>query len=278
MEVQEKLQNLFKLLDDDSPEIQKILRQQLLENALEVIFNQFQYIELVDEVCITRFEGVLNEIHINLVLEGFQQIKENSLEDIDLEKCMLLMSYWNDNNVNILKTIQELDNLADEISIGMPKKGHPLGFIDHINYYLFKEFGYQGESQDYYNPENYYLHHLLETKKGIPITLSIFYMLISKRLGIPVYGVSLPEHFLLKFFNEDDEIFFDPFYGGKIYSKENCMSVGGSSNFQDVDRVLMDCTNLEIFTQVLKNLYQIYASQENVQKRDQIKEILAVIK
>jgi regulator of sirC expression with transglutaminase-like and TPR domain len=274
--VQEKLQNLFRLVDDDSAEIQKILRQQLLENAIEVMFNRLNYIETLNEVHIDRFRAILDEIHIDLVLHGFRQIKDISLEDIDLEKCMLLLSYWNDNNANISKTIQELDSLADEISIGIPTKGHPLGFIDHINYYLFVEFGFAGKGKDNYNPDSYYLNHLLTTKKGIPITISIFYMLIAKRLGFPVYGVSLPEHFVLKFYNDEDEIFFDPFNGGKIYSKEDCLDFFKNTDYRDFDSILNGCSNLEVFRQILDNLYQMFSTQENVEKRNQVKEIITV--
>lgn len=279
IEVQEKLQNLFKLLDDDSLEIQNILRDQLLQNASEVIFNQHRYRAQLDNFHIARFNYIVNELHFPLVKKALHQLVDSSLEDIDLEKGMLLLSYWRDNTLDTFNISGKLDQISREISIGIPLKGHPLSFLDHLNYFLFQEYNFTGNKLDYYNPDNSYLDKVLQTKKGIPITLSILYMLVASRLGMPVFGVPMPAHFILKFYNDEDEIFFDPYYGGKIYSRQICLSYLENARSENVNEILSGCSNVDIIKRVLRNLKLAYSSYEPDAKRvEEIETLLDVLR
>lgn len=258
--LQEKLTHLLTLMDDDSPEIQKILREEILSHGLDIILNKDDYISSLDGNDLAHFNQILDDLHQEIVFAAFSQLLDASLDEIDLEKSILLLSYWDKSQISCLKLRSLLDELADEVSQDMPHAGHPLGFIDHINKVLFQKYHFRGNAKDYYNPNNSYLHRIFETGLGIPISLSIIYILVAKRLNFPVFGVCMPAHFILKFDNGEDEIFFDPFYGGKVYSRQTCLDYMKGFTIDDPNEILEGCSTLEIVKRVLRNLYLNYSS------------------
>src|SRR5205814_1427117 len=87
---------------------------------------------------------------------------------------------------------------------------------------LFHELGFHGNSKHYYDPQNSYLHLVLERRTGIPITLSVVAMALGQRCGLDVQGVGLPGHFIAKVVDGDSEILFDPFHGGRRLTPTDC--------------------------------------------------------
>ena len=87
--------------------------------------------------------------------------------------------------------------------------------LDAINYVMFQEEGFRGNTSNYYNPNNSYIDKVLETRQGIPITLCILYMLIAKRVGVFLEPINFPRHFLLRLKIKDEDIFIDVFQKGK---------------------------------------------------------------
>ncbi len=267
LEVNTKLNHLFKLLDDDSYKIQKILREEILNNALEITLNKEQYSHSLSILARKHYNKIISQLHFELILNAFEQLLEIPMDEIDLEKGFLLISFWDMPDVSCHNLSLQLDQIAERVLVDIPRYGHPLSFIDHINQVLFGEYHFTGNQIDYHNPNNSYLHRILETGQGIPISLSILYMLIAKRLNCPVFGVSMPAHFILKFDNGEDEIFFDPFYEGKVYTRQACLSYLGEIGTDNREEILQGCTNLDILRRVLRNLYYSYSSYDHQPER-----------
>jgi regulator of sirC expression with transglutaminase-like and TPR domain len=91
-----------------------------------------------------------------------------------------------------------------------------------LNELLFEVEGFSGDEEEYDDPRNSYLNEVLSRKKGIPITLSVVYIEVASRRGMPVVGVGFPGHFLVKYLTEAGEVFIDPFHRGAILSREEC--------------------------------------------------------
>ncbi len=258
-----QIQHLLKLLDDRSPEIQKIVRRSLLENSLELILKRPFYRLRTENELRSILDTLFEELHAQMVLSAFQELLKKNLEDIDLEKAVLLLAYWNNPQLDIPAFIQRLNRIAGEIESGLPMSGHPLGFVDHINGILFKKYRFRGNTRDYYNPDNSFIDRVVETRKGIPITLSVLYLLIARRLGIPVVGVPMPAHFIVKMDNGSDEIFFDPFYSGKIYSRQECLGYLENANLMKSMGILDGCPDYEIVMRMMRNIHLVYSSYKD---------------
>jgi regulator of sirC expression with transglutaminase-like and TPR domain len=275
LDTKTKIQYLFKLLDDDSSEIQKILRNSFLENAQELILKKPFYLLQVSKELRPLLQQKYQELHFDLVKAAFQQLLSHHLEDIDLEKSVMILSYWNNPDVDIPALQHRLDRMAEEIHAHMPFTGHPLAFLDHINYYLFKKYGFHGNSTDYYNPDNNFIDRVLETRSGIPISLSVLYILIARRMGIPILGVPMPAHFIIKFDNGTDEVFCDPFYKGKIYTRKECLAYLNNANVIDPLAILRGTTDYQIVFRMMRNIKLVYSSyKEDRRKVEEIQELL----
>jgi regulator of sirC expression with transglutaminase-like and TPR domain len=257
------IQHLLNLIDDDSPQIQKIIRETILNKAWEFIHNRRLIVADAPAEFRVGLNRLLNTLHPELVEAAFRQISRNNLEDIDLQKAILIICYWYNKGIDIPKIINQLDLMAEKIGQGIPISGHPLSFIDHISYHLFVKHGFYGNEEDYYNPDNSLLNKVLEKKKGIPITLSVLYILIADRLKIPILGVPMPAHFILKFDNGTDEIFFDPFYKGKIYTRKECLNYLTNAKSFEIEEILSGCTNYQIVLRILRNQHLVLSSYEN---------------
>jgi regulator of sirC expression with transglutaminase-like and TPR domain len=93
--------------------------------------------------------------------------------------------------------------------------------IQLLSHFLFEQKGFQGNRDEYSDPRNSFLNDVLERRKGIPITLSVIYLEVGRRLGLNLYGISFPTHFLVKAVDERGELVIDPFYDGAILSLED---------------------------------------------------------
>ena len=100
-------------------------------------------------------------------------------------------------------------------------KGVGRAFV--LSTYLCNELGYEGNHERYSDPKNSYLNCVIESRRGIPVSLCTLFLLLGRRLGLPVFGVNMPAHFLVKYEDERHEVFFDIFNGGNPIQKEQCV-------------------------------------------------------
>ena len=181
-------------------------------------------------------------------------------DQIDLAKGALLIAKDAYADLDIEVYLQRLNQMAEELQSQIGEEADTSEQIHHLNCYLFEAQGFTGSSQEnYYDTRNSYLNDVLERKIGIPITLSVVYMEIGKRIGLPLVGVGFPGHFIVK--HRDLETVIDPFERGQILSDED-LSERLTQLFREPvsmhPRFLQTVTNKEILARMLRNLRQIH--------------------
>jgi regulator of sirC expression with transglutaminase-like and TPR domain len=142
----------------------------------------------------------------------------------------------------------------------------PRRVLGQINWVLFVEEGFHGNTDDYYDPRNSYLNEVLDRKTGIPITLSVLYWRLAERLGLPVVGVNLPAHFMLRVGQGDETVFIDPFHAGALLDRAECERQLGRLLGREVsltDSQLAPCRRAEVVSRMLRNLKAIYLETED---------------
>ena len=152
-------------------------------------------------------------------LSKSQQVLYNlcTQEQIPLDQALLSIAQDEDPSANE-SALHRLDAMAAQIHI--PNPNDLLDSISRLNHYFFQEHRFSGDQEDYYNPQNSLIHKVIERKKGLPILLSIVYMEIARRLGIELYGIGFPRHFLIQPANSDSGTFYiDTFDNGNILLK-----------------------------------------------------------
>lgn len=145
-------------------------------------------------------------------------------------------------------------------------------FIETANQYLFGELGFRGNEEDYYNPENCCLNRVIETRLGIPITLSIIYMEIARRLAEPVKGVGLPGHFLVRYDDPAYSAILDPFHGGAIVDTAQCCHLAQVESLED--GMLDPVDRRHIAIRLVNNLRGIYFTRRDGARALQVLDLL----
>jgi regulator of sirC expression with transglutaminase-like and TPR domain len=159
----------------------------------------------------------------------------------------------------------KLQRCADTIRSRV-RGDQPQALLAHLHNFLFDELGLAGNTDDYYNPSNSYLPAVLETRKGLPITLSLIYKIVAERLGFRAWGVGLPGHFLVGLELEGTPMLIDPFAGGRLLTPDEAHArlqemFGVEADWSE--DMLRPASNRHWLTRVLQNLLNVFGSTGN---------------
>jgi regulator of sirC expression with transglutaminase-like and TPR domain len=136
-----------------------------------------------------------------------------------------------------------------------------------INGVLFHDEGYRGNVADYYDPRNSYLNEVIDRRVGIPISLSVLYIAVAERLALPMAGVNLPSHFVVRTMSESEPVYIDPYHQGTFLDRAGCERLVSSVVHKPIhlsDEQLHPCGARPIVARMLQNLKTVYLSQQRI--------------
>ena len=186
-------------------------------------------------------------------------------DEIDLAGAGFLIAAMEYPGLDLDRQFGLLDSLADGVAGKLNASQDPLFRVNTLSEYLFDELGFQGNLEDYYDPRNSFLNEVLRRRLGIPITLSLVCIEVGKRLDIPLLGVSMPGHFLLKH-RDEEALFIDPFYKGILLSEEECaqrLQEATQANIPWDPAYLAQVSNRDFVARLLRNLKNIYLQRQD---------------
>ena len=191
----------------------------------------------------------------------FRQAVDRPEEKIELSRAALTIALTDYPDLDIPDYLARIDLLATEVTGRLGTEADIYRSIAALNYVLFRQYGFHGNRDDYFDPKNSFLNEVIERKTGIPITLSVLYMEVAQRVGLTLDGVSFPGHFLVKCVGDGEEIVIDPFNSGEIMSREEIDKMlfdlyGGKVVFHS--DFLASSTKKDILKRMLANLKAIY--------------------
>ena len=185
--------------------------------------------------------------------------------EIDLAGAGFLIAAMEYPELDLDHQFGQLDSLAEAVAGRLDTSRDPLFCVNTLSEYLFDELGFQGNLDDYYDPRNSFLNEVLQRRLGIPITLSLVCIEVGKRLDIPLLGVSMPGHFLLRHQGEED-LYIDPFNKGILLSEEECaqrLQQVTQANVPWDPRFLAPVSNRDFVARILRNLKNIYLERQD---------------
>ncbi len=124
--------------------------------------------------------------------------------------------------LDIVAYLRRLDAMADVVAGRLGLEIEPEHIVAQLNTYLFDEQGFRGNQTQYYDARNSFLNEVIERKTGIPITLSVVYIEIARHVGLPIVGVGMPGHFLVRYSAQPTVFWIDPYYRGRILNEADC--------------------------------------------------------
>jgi regulator of sirC expression with transglutaminase-like and TPR domain len=152
--------------------------------------------------------------------------------------------------------MDRLNELASRLGDRLRNFNDGRDFVETAQRYLFDELGFHGNEEDYYDPLNSCLNQVLERRKGIPVTLSVMYMEIARRLRMPVFGIGLPRHFVIEFDDGNYAAYIDPFHGGRTVTARECFMLAGSRVADPA--LLQRVSKRDIVRRMIQNLHRGY--------------------
>lgn len=265
---QSEITALIDLLDDPDQDIFNNIRDRLmsygeeiipeLESAWEASFNNLVQTRIEEIIHIIQFSNVRDKLaawakteNPNL-MEGAILVAKYQYPDLDEERVT--------NKIEVIKR---------DIWLELNPNLTALEKVRVINHIIFEIHGFAGNTANFHAPQNSYLNNVLETKKGNPLSLSILYSVIAQSLALPIYGVNLPEHFILcyKDEHEDDSteehpygvlFYINTFSKGSVFGKREIDTFLRQINAEPLDKYYSPCTNVDIVRRMLNNLISAY--------------------
>lgn len=158
--------------------------------------------------------------------------------------------------------LQRLDQLAARVRLRIPEEAPTQVLLQQINWVLYVEEGFTGNDSNDFDPNDSYLNEVLDRRTGIPISLGVVYRGVAERLGLPLHGVNLPAHFVLRADRESAEpMFIDPFHGGRLLDRDACQTLIASRSGAAVELTeeqFRPMSTAEVVARMLRNLRAIH--------------------
>jgi regulator of sirC expression with transglutaminase-like and TPR domain len=280
-----EVNSLIRLLDDPDAEIFEHVHQKLLSFGPEAIdYLELAWEEAFDPVQQERIAGLVHEIQFDTVKKDLQLWYHGGA--FDLLQGILIVNRYQYPDLDEQKVINQIEAIKRDIWIQMMNEASPAEQVKLINYVFYNIYGFTGSNaSNHQNPQNSYISQVLETKKGNQISLAIIYSIIAQKLDIPVYGVNLPQHFILAYL---DETMQSEFEGGILFYI-NAFNKGFIFGRRDVDMFLKQlnlkfdkqfyepCSNTDIIKRVLRNLISAYEHLGSVEKVNELTGLLGIM-
>jgi len=280
-----KIQALISLLDDPDERVFSDIRKQLFMLGPSVIpFLENAWEKGFDPILQQRVENLIHAIQFSRVKDQLLVWKQSGAENL-MEGALIVASYQYP-EIDRQKVYDTLEDIRSDIWIELNNNLTSIETVKVINHILFDVYGFSGNTTNFHSPQNNYLNQAIESKKGNPLMLSVIYMYLARELNLPVFGVNLPEHFVLAYldpFAADDTasdknilFYINPFSKGSIFSKKEIEAFLKQLKIEDSDRFYLPCTNADMIQRMLRNLAYAFEKQGLPEKKEEIEQLLEV--
>jgi regulator of sirC expression with transglutaminase-like and TPR domain len=201
---------------------------------------------------------------------------------IPLFEAALCIAQDADPDLDIAATQVAMDTFGAKLKQRLPDDASAIQKVRMLNHFFYNELGFAGNINDYYDPDNSYLHRVIETRRGIPISLAVIYMELANQIDLNVRGISFPGHFLMKLSVPAGEIILDPFNGASLSREE--LEEWLESFFRDkspqefpLGAYLQSAHPREILVRMLHNLKALFSERQDWQRILEVQHRLVIL-
>lgn len=275
---------LVKLLDDPDKEVFHHVEQRLLEHgAAAISFLEDAWEDSMDSLLQERIEDLVHRIQFISVKEDLSLWYQGGAFDL-LHGAMVINRYQYP-DLDEQKIINQIDEIKREIWLGLQMEMSSIEKIKLFNHVFYNYFGFSGNTKNHHDPQNSYINQVLESKRGNQISLAIIYSTIAQKLDIPVYGINLPQHFILGYIDEGKQVeqefgvlfYINAFNRGAIFGKHDVDHFLRQLNLDPQPGYYAPCSNVEIIRRVIRNLISAYNNAGAVEKVSELKELQEIL-
>jgi len=289
MKEDKEIKALITLLDDQDREVFDHVRNKLIGYGNEVVPElEAAWEESFNPLIQQRIEDIVNEIQFDAVQQALTRWAQVGSHDL-LEGWLILTRYQYP-DLEEKKIRNQLERIRKDAWIEINEEQTALEKVKVLNHILFGIHGFSGNSTNYHAPGNNFLNNLVESKRGNAVSLSALYIILAGQLGIPVYGVDLPEHFILAYRDEspatmlfnlrsEERILFyiNPLNKGSVFSRREIDVFIKRLNLAYDPKYYEPCDNKAVLRLLLANLLKAYREDGRKEKSEELERLLEIL-
>lgn len=276
------LSALIELLEDPDKEVYKTVKNELVDLGTNIISNLEEAWEKnFDSLIQDRVEEIIHEIQFKSLLNELK-LWISSPKDI-LEGWMIISRY---HYPELKKESFEstLTNIINEAHLAIENCNSDLEKISALNTIIFSRYRFRGNVKNFHSPENSFINDVIDNRKGNPLSLSIIYMHISRKIGLPVCGINMPKHFIVGFESEHHfdidsiKFYINPFSKGTILNRQDLETFLKREKIKESSKYFSPCGNKEILKRLINNLLHSYTYRSKKEKAEEMVKFLQLFK
>lgn len=276
MTTREEIASLLFLLDDPD----EFVRESVIGRFHEL---DERSVPLLDEFRASsnsqNEKKVLDDVLLKLTFPSLETDFLNFIEGgvmsyTELEAAVLMLSRFENPTLREEVYIRRLDRLASEIKDEISFTLQPLKQMKLLMKHVFERHGYGPPADGYFKSEYAHLHQVIDGKKGIPLTLSFIALFLARRLELPLSGVNMPVHFLMRYDFDTQVVFIDPFNNGKVVTMTECLNFLKRNNIRPEQGYFAQAHPAQMLLRSMRNLHNSYTRQGDSLRADRLQILL----
>jgi regulator of sirC expression with transglutaminase-like and TPR domain len=260
MATREEIASLIYLLDDPD----EFVRTSVLNRFSELGEGS---VPLLDEFRVGVKDAAqrkfLDELLLKITLPSFEQDFLNFIEGgvanySELEQGILMLARIDNPTIREELYTRKLDRMAASIQGQVSYTLHPMDQLKLLIQHVYVRHELQAATENYFEPENAHLHLVLDGNKGIPLTLALVPLFLARRLDLPLSGINMPVHFMMRYDYDGQVVFLDPFSSGKAVTLNECMNFLKRNNIRPEQEYFNPAHPAVILLRAMRNLHNSY--------------------
>lgn len=268
-----ELRALVSLLDDEDTQVVAHVEERILKLGATIIpFLERQWESSLDPAVQAKIETLIHALQFDSLHDRLSRWYQSS--DQDLLTGMWIVATYQYPDLELDKLKQALEQIYYEAWLEYRPDLYPFDQVKALNSVLFNKLRFGANTKNFHSPGNSMINVVLESRKGNPITLCVIYLLVAQKLKMPVYGVNLPNLFILTYKTEQQTFYINVFNRGLIFSRQDIENYIHELHLVPQSSFFEPCPNVEIIRRMLRNLVMSFEKMGEHAKAEEVKELL----
>ncbi len=270
-----ELKALISLLDDEDHEVATHVEQKIMSIGTSIIPElEKEWESNFNPEIQRKIEDLIHSLQFDLLQERLEEWKTTGTDD--LMRGMWLVATYQYPDLEYTELTQEFEQIYYNVWTEFKPDLTPYDQVRILNSVIFDKLKFRANTKNFHSPANSMINTVMQSKKGNPITLCVIYMMIAQRLDLPIYGVNLPNLFILTYKEEstENQFYINVFNKGLVFSREDIdnyithLGIPGQEIFYE------PCTHLDIVTRTMRNLIVSFEKLGEYSRADEVKILL----
>lgn len=274
----QEIKALISLLDDEDNEVTEHVEHQIRSLGGQIIpFLETEWEGSFNPNLQKKIEELIHDLQYESVLERIQTWKNGGAMDL-LEGLWIVATYQYP-DLSLEKLRRDLEQLYFDVWLEVSTDMHPADQVKALNNAFFNKLKFGANTKHFHSPANSMINQVLETRRGNPISLCVIYLMVARKIGLPIYGVNLPNLFVLTYKGEANAQFYiNVFNRGLVFSTKDIDHYIDQLNLKRNAIFYQPCTNLDIIRRMLRNLMLAFEKNGDRERMREVERILDSVK